>query len=256
MSEPEQRDSVAADAAARRRWHPLLLLAISFGFGVIVFLATQSPAAGAVFPLFAGGLRTFSSGRWVLKHDPNRIRARICFAYYVATACGQAAVAALISVILFVAISLNGGNVPNLEERALATMLVLYGGMLLGAFVGVYAIWGSFRHGVRVWIHPRLPALYRRSLDSPHVASRRFRVNYAHLIVYMTLFVPLTVALGAVLALLADKGAGNPPSVMALASLCFSPFVALLFYHQVAPRVVLNRLSESWPFTETAGSVS
>ena len=229
-----------------------LLLGWAFLFGVTVFVATSSPTAGVVLPLFAGGARTVTTGRWVLRFDPDRTRARISFAFYLATACWQSSASALTAIMVFAFLSARIA-MPNFNARVETTLLVLFIGLAASVLIGFGATCAAIRDGRRVWIHPKLGAIYAAALRSPHLAAEGARFNYAVFIVGTSLLAPIVALCGIVLVLISARNgqaAADPPSLIALFVLLLLPFGSIPLYAWASSRIVARSPRECWPFTQ------
>jgi hypothetical protein len=85
---------------------------VTLAVATLFYLASGNVIASAVLPCWHAGWRTFRTGVWILQSDPHRFRARVCFAYYVAAACWKAALAALLSVGIFILVAQRTGVEP------------------------------------------------------------------------------------------------------------------------------------------------
>src|SRR5574340_969567 len=79
-----------------------LLFGSTLLVATLLYLTTKEPVLAAILPCVHGGWNTFRTGLWLLRADPRRLRARTCFAFYVAAACWNAAAAGVASVGLFI----------------------------------------------------------------------------------------------------------------------------------------------------------
>ena len=68
--------------------------ALTIAAAGVVYVMTRHPLLAGILPWLHGGWPTFSTGIWILRSDPQRARARVCFLFYFAAACWKAAVVA------------------------------------------------------------------------------------------------------------------------------------------------------------------
>jgi hypothetical protein len=212
----------------------VLLLAV----GIVVFLVSNNLFVGAVLPSIRAGWRSFRTGLWILQSDHRRSRARICFAFCIATAFWQAAAAALGSVIVFVIVAHFTGNAPNMNRFA-ATMLQLSSGVALTTVVGLAASIAAATANIRVWVHPMLREIAHDDLttivDLP--AHRYF--NHAVFVLATSLACPVVASCGF---LLIDFKSGLFTSVV----LTVGPFLACVGYVWLASRIIATHPAECW----------
>ena len=226
------------------------MLASGFVAGVLVYLATRDPVAGAVLPAAGAGVGYVGTGLWVWRFDPFRTRARICLVFYLAAGCWRAAAAAVAAVIAFVVMANLFDRRPDLD-RFSATMLVLIAGVALSTVLGLVATVAALVTRTRVWINPNLRALLEDG--DPEDAGRRVGRNHAVAVVGTALVVPMIAACGAVL--VAKTADGRPPaefegvaSVVSTLLLVFGGLLAMIpLYAWVSARVLARTPRECWP---------
>ena len=247
-----QRHSQGEWQPANSRRRGALLLFAAFAAGTLVFVATKNPTAGAVLPALFAGWGSCASGFWVLRTDPQRRRAWSCFAFQIATACWQAAAAALASVIFFVIMAEATGIEPNLRAFS-ATMLVLVAGVILNTLIGLVAVGTAMRNRVRVWVHPKLQrTLEEESARFPAAGPFVTRFNHAVFVIGTALALP-AIAVGVIplLILAADvapKAGGGKAAVAAILTLFAVPAAMIPCYAWLSSRIVARSPRECWPF--------
>ena len=212
----------------------LLILAI----GIVIFLATKKPIAGAVLPSIYAGSRSFRTAFWILSSDQSLSRARICCAFCMATAFWQAAVSALVSVIVFVIVANLTGNAPNMQRFAV-TMIMLAGGVAFTTIVGLTAAIAALMAGIRVWVHPRLREMVNGDLEAVvDLAPHRY-FNHAVFVIATSLAFPV---LPLCYVLLIDFRSGLFTAVVLIAG----PILAIVSYNWLASRIVATHPAECW----------
>ena len=123
MATVKTLDRPTPPSMVRWRFHAVGSLLLSVGLHV----CTSSAFVGVVLPSAHAGWNSLRTGSWLLHSDPRRRRARICFAFYLATACWKAAAAAFLTVLLLMMVAAITGKNPNIDNF-MVTMLMLAGG--------------------------------------------------------------------------------------------------------------------------------
>jgi hypothetical protein len=212
----------------------LLLLAV----GIVIFLATNEPIAGAVLPSIYAGWRSFRTALWILRSDQSLSRARVCCAFCIATAFWQGAAAALVSVIVFVIVANFTGKAPNMQRFA-ATMITLASGVALTTLVGLTAAITAKMAGIRVWVHPRLREMVNNQLETVVDLPPHRYFNHAVFVIATSLAFPV---LSLCCALLIDFRSG----LFTAAVLIAGSFLAIASYSWLASRIVAMHPAECW----------
>lgn len=246
---PAQSDTLPTVPARVRQ---AVLFVLTLAVATLCYLASGNVIASAVLPCVHAGFRTFCSGWWILSVDPQRFRARTCFAYYVAAACWKAALAALLSIGTFIVVAMRTGAEPTMEEFA-ATMWVLIIGIALNTALGGAATVAAIKGHVRVWVHPRLETMLRGDLRlaARHV-SRRAGFNFAIFVLGTAIVFPLT-AVGALVLAVLTVGMGRHEVVGSFASIVggvaifLLPATGLFAYAWLSARVIARHPTECWP---------
>jgi hypothetical protein len=234
------------------RLDPLLFVATLI-IATLLYLATNGSVVGVVLPCFHAGWKTFRTGLWLLRIDPNRIRARVCFIFYIATAFWKVALAALVSMLIFGLAENNIiGRKPNIDEIK-SVVLTLFGGITLNTFIGIIASIAAVRYRIRVWVHPRLrmtTAYDSRLFSIFRLVYRRF--NHAIFVVGTTVVFP-PVILGIILAAVLTCGntANHIPTTTELivlnAILWGGPLAMIPCYMWLSSRIIARNPRECWP---------
>jgi len=211
-----------------------LLLAV----GVIIFLVTNEPMAGAVLPSMNAGWRSVRTALWILRSDQRRGRARVCAAFCLATAFWQAAASALVSVILFGIVYHATGREPNLQRFA-ATMWMLAGGVVLTSIVGLAAGISAWILAIRVWVHPRLRELTNGDLEAAVDLSPQRCFNHAVFVIGTSLACPITCTFAF---LLIEFRSGLFTGSMMIATYV----LGVVSYWWLASRTVATHPAECW----------
>jgi hypothetical protein len=233
------------------RFEPLLFAA-AVAVATILYLTTKSPVVSAILPCVHGGWNSFRTGLWLLRSDPCRSRARTCFAFYVAAACWNAAVAALVTGCAFCAAQDIVGLRPN-GDVLTAITLVMAGGIAINALVGPGAICAALRCHVRVWVHPRLRTALHGDLGSvTEIDVSQAGFNHAVLVVATALAFP-ALAGGAIglIALTAGKAPDEIDTaatvVLMLVAFVGGPVATIACYAWLSSRVIARSPRECWP---------
>jgi hypothetical protein len=219
----------------------------------LLFLATNGSAILVVLPCIHAGWSTFCAGLWLLRWDPNRVRARVCFIFYIAAACWKAALAALLTVLVFGLAENNLlGRKPNDDEIA-SVLIMLFGGATLNTIIGITATIAALRHRVRVWVHPQLG----RSMEYQYrlfgvvkLFYRRF--NHAIFVVGTALVLP-PVIIGCFLLAVMTVGnnANQVPDateiIVTLGVLFGGPLAMIPCYARLSSRIIARSPQECWP---------
>jgi hypothetical protein len=247
MFDPPQQDNLTAT----RGWRAVVFV-LTLAAATLIYLASGNAIASVVLPCLHAGWTTFRTGLWVLKSDPLRFRARTCFAYYVAAAFWKAALAALLSVAVFIAVAQRTGAEPSMKEFA-AAMSVLIIGVVLNTALGLAATVAAIVGKIRVWVHPRLQSALDGDLR--WAARQSYRVpgfNHAILVVGTALVFPL-VAMGAILLAVLSVGLSRQEAESSMGSLvgCIAifalPLAAIPGYAWLSARVIARHPVECWP---------
>lgn len=207
---------------------PLVLLLL----GVGLLLATENVAVSSVIPAIYAGLASGRTALWIFRSDPYRTRARIAGAFSMAAAFWQAAAAAFVTVLTYVAVASATGREPAMEHFE-ATMLCLLGTLIATSILGLAASLAAAVCGIRVWVHPRLQALLKDPLRSMTC------FNYAVFVLATSLGFPTVVACG-ILCI-------DPPSEgFMLAVMGLGPLAALTAYVWLQGRIIARNPIECW----------
>jgi hypothetical protein len=221
--------------------------------GVAVYFATENAVVGAVLPALVAGQRLFAAGIWILRRDDDRTRARICFAFYLAAAFWAGGAAAFVSVLCFAAITIATGADPTTEEIA-ATMLTLAAAVVLNTLIGLGATFAAKKHGIRVWVHPRLKTQCDGLSESiTPLELRHYGVNHAIFVVATSIMFPVvSMACGALVHLMAEGPNEAPPASawVALGLTLGGPIGLIPVYAWVSSKIVARTPQECWPMIE------
>ncbi len=234
-----------------RAWREVAFL-LTLAVATLVFLASGNVIISTVLPCLHAGWSTFRTGLWILESDPRRFRARTCFAYYVAAACWKAALAALLSVGIFIVVAQRTGVEPSMDEFV-ATMWVLIIGIVLNTVLGMTATVAALLGKIRVWVHPRLQSIFHGDLRRAAQQSKRYPgFNYAIFVVGTALVFPL-VTLGAILLAVLTVGLSRREvessmgSVVGCIAIFALPLAFIPGYTWLSARVIARHPVECWP---------
>lgn len=249
MSETERDRMPTSDKKQSK--HSLAFI-WTLAVATLFYLVTNEPIAAIVLPCLHGGWNTMRTGVWLLTSDPCRCRARVCFAFYVATACWKAAAAALLSVLLFGVAEAMTGVKPNMDELA-ATMFVVAGGVAFNTLVGLCATFAAVFYGIRVWVHPRLRTVLHNDLS---VVTRlhpvRSGFNHAIFVVATALVFPL-LCTGTLCLIVATVGKNRnevstlPAILFTLAVMFGGPIAMIPCYAWLSSRIIATTPQQCWP---------
>jgi hypothetical protein len=206
--------------------------------GAAVYLATNSAVAGAVLPSAYGGWRSVTTGLWIYKTDPHRSRAKICSAFFLATALWQAAAAACGSVVVFIVLASLTGKNPDMDSFA-ATMVTLTTGVVLSTLVGLLASVAASVQGIRVWIHPMLRQIVRDDLQGVTEWPPQARFNYAIFVLATSVAFPV---LAVCCLMLVDPVSEALALVLFLGGVC----LAVVAYIRLSSRIIATHPIECW----------
>jgi hypothetical protein len=219
--------------------------------GVLYFLTNELVVA-VVLPCLHGGWHTMETGIWLLASDPYRCRARVCFAFYFATACWKAAAVALFTVLLFGLAEAMTGVKQNIDEFA-ATMLVVAGGVVFNTFVGIGATTTALFHKIPVWVHPHLRSMVHNELSMvTNLHPARCGFNHAIFVVATTLVFPL-LCIGTACLLVATVGKGRndvesvPAILFTLVTTFGGPIAMIPCYAWLSSRIIARTPQQCWP---------
>ena len=220
------------------RFRISLQLLVLVVLGIILFLLTGRLWLGVVLPSLLAGWRSVQTAVWVLRTDVVCRRAVIGGLFCVAMACWKSAASAFVSLLAIVGTVLVLGQEPQMERFA-AVMTVLVGGVVLTSFIGLAGAVAALIKGVRLWVHPELPAIleaYRRDEVSPVMSRKQNHVIY---VLATSLSVPLLFAGAWVLV--------EPGSVVrALVVMGTSVAMVIIGFVWLAPRIIAEDVSTGW----------
>lgn len=206
--------------------------------GLIIFLLTKIPIAGAILPGVRAGWNSLSTGIWILRTDERRGRGRICAAFCLAVAFWKAAAVAFISVLAFIAMLYVFGDDPDMDRFA-ATMLMLAGGVTVTAVIGLAASVAAATIHIRVWIHPRLREMTDDKLRALEELPLRPGFNHAVFVLATSLAVPpLAICAFCLIEFVSMQ--------FTLAILFFGPFLAVTGYMWLSSRILATHPAECW----------
>lgn len=237
-------------AHSERRWRIALFLLL-LAAAALLFLVSGRAITSVAIPSLVAGWGSFRTGLWILKVDPQRFRARTCFAYYVAAAFWNAALGALVSIGIFVVVAEKAGIDPDMDEFE-ATLIVLLGGIVLNTAVGFVATIAALVGKVRVWVNPKLPQHVHGDLRlAAHQSGLVPKFNFAVFVVGTAVVFPLAVLGIFVLALLtgaSSKGAEfSVLSLVGFVAVFALPFAGVPMYAWLSARVIARHPVECWP---------
>ena len=181
---------MAAESKRRR------LIASLFVLAVVVCVVTNSPALCALTSGVYSGWNSVMSGIWLLFNDPWKARARIGFAFHVATAIWLGAPAALCSLLVFAAIEKLAGQPVNMRSIE-ATLISLLVALLLSSVAGLAAAAMAATLRVQVWVHPRFKDALQSEIEN--AGKPFYRFNYATFVLATSVGLPI-LAIGSVFA--------------------------------------------------------
>ncbi|MEC9007895.1 MAG: hypothetical protein VX877_01475 [Planctomycetota bacterium] len=206
--------------------------------GIILFLLTGHLWLGVVLPSLRAGWRSGQTAVWVLRTDVVRRRGGLGGVFCVAMACWKSAASAFVSLLAIVGTVVVLGQEPNVERFA-AVMTVLAGAVVLTSLIGLAGAVAALLKGVRLWVHPELPAILEASRheDGSPVLSRK--QNHAIHVLATSLSVPLLFAGAWVLV--------EPGSVVrALVVMGTSVALVAIGFVWLAPRIIAEDVATGW----------
>jgi hypothetical protein len=224
----------------------------TLAIAALLYFLTNEIAIAVVLPCLHGGWHTIETGIWLLKSDPYRRRARVCFAFYFATACWKAAAAALFTVFLFGVAEAMTGVQPNMNEFA-ATMLVVAGGVVFNTLVGIGATIAAVAYNIRVWVHPGLRSMVQDDLSMvTRLNPPRCGFNHAIFVVATALVFPI-LCIGTVCLLVATVGKGRnevestSAILFVFATMFGGPIAMIPCYAWLSSRIIARTPQQCWP---------
>lgn len=235
-------------SVSRRRlatWLKLLLI------GVMLYLVTRNPIIGACLPCLYASSGLLSSGWWLLHTDPNWPRGTTCFLFYLAAACWNAAAAAFISFLTFLAVEAITGNMPNMDALG-TTLITLLSGAVLTSLIGAVAVILAVARGVRVWVGTDIRSVWRGDYPPAALHDRRGTgYNHAAFVVITALVFPF-LAVGCVLLAVFDPNvnpnqAGIVSEVLGLTMLFAGPMAMIPVYAFLSHRIIAQSPAACWP---------
>lgn len=224
----------------------------TLAISALLYFLTNELVVAVILPCLHGGWHTIETGVWLLKTDPDRCRAKVCFAFYFATACWKAAAAALFTVFLFGVAEAMTGVQPNMDEFA-ATMLVVLGGVVFNTLVGIGATVAAVFYKIRVWVHPCLRSMVQnelRMVTGLHPARCGF--NHAIFVVATALVFPV-LCIGTTCLLIATVGKGRnevestAASLLVFATMFGGPIAMIPCYAWLSSRIIARTPQQCWP---------
>ncbi len=230
-----------------RHW---IELGISFVIGIAISFAVENALAGALLPTLLAGWPSFSVGRWLLKTDSLRRRARICFLFYLAAGCWKGAAAGLTAAIVFFLIESYTGKAPTVAEIA-ATFLTMLLAVVLCTLLGLVSLILAVRYRVRVWVHPRIRRTFERIPESVLGIDGTYHgFNQAIFVVATSVVFPMVAfGSGALILLLADATPNQVsviPTLVALAVVFAGPLAMIPVYGWLSSRIIARHPAECW----------
>jgi hypothetical protein len=216
--------------------------AATLAIATTVYAVTREPLLALVLPWLRGAWEPFRAAFWLLRADPYRARARVCFAFYIAAGCWRAAFEALLAVLAFIGVA-NATGVPPSEAEALATLWAFAGGLTLSTLIGFCAICAAVLHKLRIWISPSLRHATNNDLRlaADFGWDPKNGANYAVVVIATTLMVPLTV-IGAA-CLISPRG-GELAGAIAVFGV---PAAGIPVYIWISSRIIARSPQECWP---------
>ncbi len=247
QSRPNEHSLTTIQGAQVARWFGFALALV---IGVTLFLVTNNAIAGATLPSLVAAWPVLSTGLWLLRSDPQRQRARTCFAFYLAAACWKGAAAALTTVIVLMFVSEFKGQDPTVETIS-ATMLTLSAAVVLNTLVGLGATWAAVRHGIRVWVHPNLRAQLEGNLGAvTRLDLAHYGFNHAIFVVATSLVFPIvTLGAGLLVVLLADATPNHVemfPAIIAFGVIFGGPILMIPVYAWLSSHIIAGNPQDCW----------
>jgi hypothetical protein len=215
--------------------------------GLVIAFATQNAIAGAVLPSLYSGSRLFRTGAWILRTDDDKVRGRICFTFYLSSACWMGSVAAFATVLSFIAISSITGDDPDMDEFA-ATMITLIVCVLISSVLGVAATIAAVSNQIRVWVHPRLHGWLDQQASEDAYPKRPYETfNYAVFVLATSLAFPI-LAIGCLTLLRSASG------IRGLIFLVGGPIGIVTAYMWLSERIIASCPAEYWAIPSRSNS--
>jgi hypothetical protein len=219
---------------------------------VILYLATNVSVFIAVLVFLHAGWKTFRTGLWLLKNDPCRARARICFTFYVAAAFWKAALAAIITLGVLIYASNKFGFQPNMDE-AKASGITLFAGIILNNIIGLCATIAALHYKIRVWVHPQLFTMsYDKFTYLKRIAFPLAYINHAVYVVGTAIVFPFVIVGIVCLAILTcgnniHHDPSNLEMIFELSILFGCPVAIIPCYAWISSRIIARNPQECWP---------
>jgi hypothetical protein len=224
----------------------------------VLYLLTRHPLLAAILPWLHGGWPTFNTGLWILRTDPVRTRARVCFTFYLAAACWIAGAVALATGILLGCVGDLCGAKPN-QVELLVSMLSFAAYIVISSLIALTAVIAALATRVRVCVRTNLKSMLRNELSRAAqfgaVQKGPFRIEF--LVVVSAAIVPLITVgmtlLVLLLTLAGDNGAAHPKNVNTILVIIACvvglglPLIAIPIAGWLYPRVVAKSPQECWP---------
>ena len=227
--------------------------------GALLFLATNNSIASGVLPAVVAVRQSLQSGLWVWSHDPNKLRGRVCAAFYLATAGWKCAATALACVLIFFGVAEFTGRNPDLDRFG-ATMVALLIGICVTTVFGLVATFVAARHRMRIWVHPEHSSEQIRALrhreqagelslsDVETVESGAQRFNHAIFVVATSLIFPATlIGLAVLVAAIAVDPESKWASILAgcgMVAVFACPLSMIPLYGWLSRRIIATTPSE------------
>lgn len=206
--------------------------------GIMLFLLTDSPVIGAVLPTIYAGSRSYKTALWLLQNDPQPLRARICCAFFVATAFWQGTACAFVNMVGFglLSVALKQNAEP---DQILGVTMALLGGILLTTIVGFVASIVAMVAKVRIWVNPGLRTLINDNLADVNRVPENPGLNYATFVLITSITVPTLAPWGLLLTVWQ-----GPIAVLSMG--IGIPLVSILTFVAMSKRIIARHPVECW----------
>jgi hypothetical protein len=243
--------SPLADEPAQPSLFGPILTASMIAAAGIVYLFTRHPLLAAILPWLHGRWSTFCTGFWILRADPRRPRARVCFVFYLAAACWKAAIASLVTIVVITSIASECGLQPN-EKEIVPVTLAFLAGLLLNTILGIVAVIAALVCKVRVYVRADLQMVLRYDLKRAALIgpSPRNSSKIEFIVAATAAIVPL-ILIGTTLAMfvLGENLGGQHgfEPLIGIAIIFGVPLSGIPLVVWLCSRVVSESPRESWP---------
>jgi hypothetical protein len=244
------------------RWRRLLSWSALVSLAVLLYELTSQPAVAAVVLCARFGWQDLLTAVWLRRTDPKRIRGRVCFWFYFASAIGKiaAATAVMMTMMVLVWQPPKGPQKAPDPPEFIAVALEGLAGVVLSMMATAWALFLAWWNEVTIWISSDVHRARRRNAWPPWIIGGKWRAGRVSGFLVAQLFIALFpiflfVWVEFLILIIRLNLPGWVVISLGLGAMCGSVIGFLLVWGAIFRRLIASNPYQCWPILEPDQSI-